>query len=107
MSRWRVAMAASTRCSPATSDSPRCRPAAPCGFSRSSNSHGFDVLKDTLIRTAATFAAVAGLAVASVVTVRAADEPNGNPVQAQIDHGKATYAEKCSHCHGPGMMNSG
>ncbi|MCP3464787.1 cytochrome c [Bradyrhizobium sp. CCGUVB23] len=65
------------------------------------------MLKDTLIRTAATFAVVAGLAVASLATARAADEPNGNPVQAQLDHGKATYAEKCSHCHGPGMMNSG
>ena len=29
------------------------------------------------------------------------------PMQAQIDHGKSTYAEKCSHCHGPNMMNSG
>jgi mono/diheme cytochrome c family protein len=56
--------------------------------------------------TAATVAAVAVLAVASLATVRAADEQNGG-VQAQIDHGRATYAEKCSHCHGPNMMNSG
>ena len=55
-------------------------------------------------KTAAALAAVAVLTVAPVATVRAADEPNA---QAQIDHGKATYAEKCSHCHGPGMMNSG
>jgi mono/diheme cytochrome c family protein len=27
--------------------------------------------------------------------------------QAQIDQGKTTYAEKCSHCHGPGMLNPG
>jgi mono/diheme cytochrome c family protein len=27
--------------------------------------------------------------------------------QALIDPGKATYAQKCSHCHGPGMVNSG
>jgi mono/diheme cytochrome c family protein len=27
--------------------------------------------------------------------------------QAKIDEGKATYAEKCSHCHGPGMLNAG
>jgi mono/diheme cytochrome c family protein len=26
---------------------------------------------------------------------------------AQIDLGKATYAEKCSHCHGPGLLNPG
>jgi cytochrome c55X len=52
-------------------------------------------------------AAVAVLTVALVASVRAADESNGNPVQAQIDHGKSTYAEKCSHCHGPNLMNSG
>ena len=55
-------------------------------------------------KTAAALAAVAVLTVAPVATVRAADEPNA---QTQIDQGKATYAEKCSHCHGPGMMNSG
>src|SRR3569623_2042143 len=97
-------MAASTRCSPATSGSPRCRPAAPCGFSRSSNSHRANVLMEVAHKTAAILAAVAVLTVAPVAAVRAADEPNA---QAQIDHGKATYAEKCSHCHGPNLMNSG
>jgi cytochrome c55X len=58
-------------------------------------------------KTAAAFAAVAVLAVVSMVTVRAADEQNDVSVQAQIDHGKATYAQKCSHCHGPNLMNSG
>lgn len=24
-----------------------------------------------------------------------------------VDKGKATYAENCSHCHGPGMLNPG
>ena len=55
-------------------------------------------------KTAAALAAVVVLTVAPVATVRAADEPSA---QAQIDHGKATYAEKCSHCHGPNLMNSG
>ncbi|MBR0845578.1 cytochrome c [Bradyrhizobium liaoningense] len=58
-------------------------------------------------KTAAIFAAVAALTVALAATVRAADEATDNPVQAQIDHGKSTYAEKCSHCHGPNLMNSG
>ncbi|MFT4115187.1 c-type cytochrome [Bradyrhizobium sp.] len=58
-------------------------------------------------KTAAILAAVAALTVALAATARAADEANGNPVQAQIDHGKSTYAEKCSHCHGPNLMNSG
>jgi cytochrome c55X len=65
------------------------------------------MLSEVIGKTAATFAAVAMLAVAPSVTVRAADEQNDNPVRAQIDHGKATYAQKCSHCHGPNMMNSG
>jgi mono/diheme cytochrome c family protein len=26
---------------------------------------------------------------------------------AQVDQGKATFASKCSHCHGPNMVNSG
>ena len=58
-------------------------------------------------RTAAKIAAVAVLTVALAATVRAADDSNGNPVQMQIDQGKSTYAAKCSHCHGPNMVNSG
>ena len=27
--------------------------------------------------------------------------------QAKIDQGKQTFAQKCSHCHGPNMVNSG
>jgi cytochrome c55X len=65
------------------------------------------MLKDAAHRTVAAIATVAVLTVALAATVRAADEPNGNPVQAQIDQGKSTYAEKCSHCHGPNLMNSG
>ena len=26
---------------------------------------------------------------------------------AKVDLGKAVFAEKCSHCHGPNMVNSG
>jgi cytochrome c55X len=31
----------------------------------------------------------------------------GSQVASQVDHGKTTYAQKCSHCHGPNMVNSG
>ncbi|EJN11108.1 cytochrome c, mono- and diheme variants family [Bradyrhizobium sp. YR681] len=65
------------------------------------------MLKDISHKTVATIATVAALTVALAATVCAADDTNGNPVQAQIDHGKSTYASKCSHCHGPNMMNSG
>lgn len=64
------------------------------------------MLKNAFTWTAAIFAAVAVLAVALPAIVRAEDDQNGN-IQAEIDHGKSTYAERCSHCHGPGMMNSG
>jgi mono/diheme cytochrome c family protein len=65
------------------------------------------MLKDAALKTAAILAAVAALTVALAATVRAADDATANPLQAQIDHGKSTYAEKCSHCHGPNLMNSG
>ena len=33
----------------------------------------------------------------------------GDPalIGAMIDKGKSTYAERCSHCHGFGMINAG
>lgn len=65
------------------------------------------MLKDISHKTVATIATVAVLTVALAATVRAADDATGNSVQAQIDYGKSTYASKCSHCHGPNMMNSG
>lgn len=65
------------------------------------------MLKETSHKTVAILAAALVLTVALAATVRAGDEATGNPVQAQIDHGKSTYASKCSHCHGPNMMNSG
>ena len=65
------------------------------------------MLKETSHKTAAMLAAVAVLTVALAATVRAADDATGNSMQAQIDHGKSTYASKCSHCHGPNLMNSG
>jgi cytochrome c55X len=65
------------------------------------------MLREVSGKTAAIFAAVAVLAIVSMVTVRAADEQNDLSVQAQIDQGKATYARNCSHCHGPNMVNSG
>lgn len=65
------------------------------------------MLKDISHKTVAVLATVVVLTVALAVTVSFADEATGNPMQAQIDHGKSTYASKCSHCHGPNLMNSG
>lgn len=65
------------------------------------------MLKEVSHKTVAILATVAVLTVALATTVRASDDVTGNPVQAQIDHGKSTYAERCSHCHGPNMMNPG
>jgi mono/diheme cytochrome c family protein len=59
--------------------------------------------------TAATFAAVAAASIAYVTMTMpaSAQQPNAGGDPAQIDHGKTTYAQKCSHCHGPNMVNSG
>jgi len=67
------------------------------------------VIKRPLKWTAACFAAVATIATASAqnATQIATTHNADGDQQAQIDHGKMTYAEKCSHCHGPGMMNAG
>jgi mono/diheme cytochrome c family protein len=65
---------------------------------------------------AAAFAALAITAMALSVVQRATaqqaaseqnktEEASGD--QAKIDLGKAIFAEKCSHCHGPNMVNSG
>jgi mono/diheme cytochrome c family protein len=52
---------------------------------------------------AAIFAAAAMTAAAQTTTSQEAADAD----QALIDQGKTTYAEKCSHCHGPGMLNPG
>ena len=62
--------------------------------------------------TAACFAAVIITVVAEIATQRAnaqqtTDIDQAKIDQAQIDQGKAIYAERCSHCHGPGMLNPG
>ena len=62
--------------------------------------------------TAAILAAVAAVAIAGMTIPVAAQQPTAGSDQAQIDPdkidlGKRTYAQKCSHCHGPNMVNAG
>ena len=57
--------------------------------------------------TAAFFAAVAAIPIAQTTMPVAAQQSNPGGDQAQIDLGKRTYAQKCSHCHGPNMVNAG
>ncbi len=59
------------------------------------------------MRTAAFCAAVLAAFVADATIPAAAQQPNGNGDHAQIDLGKKTYAQNCSHCHGPNMVNGG
>jgi mono/diheme cytochrome c family protein len=56
--------------------------------------------------TAACFAAVV-VALIAQMTSSAAQQQGSGSDQALIDEGKHTFAEKCSHCHGPNMVNSG
>ena len=57
--------------------------------------------------TAAYFASVAATFTALMTMPVTAQQPNTGGDQTQIDLGKVTYAQKCSHCHGPNMVNSG
>jgi mono/diheme cytochrome c family protein len=59
------------------------------------------------IWTAAAFAAVAVAIVASARIPAAAQQSGADGDQTMIDQGKVTYAQKCSHCHGPNMINAG
>src|SRR5437016_4251240 len=99
------AMAASIRCSRATSALLRSRPAARCGFSRSRTERGAHVTERVTLLTAAIFAAVA----AALITLipAAAQQTSAIDLQGLADQGKVTYAKNCSHCHGPNMVNSG
>jgi mono/diheme cytochrome c family protein len=51
---------------------------------------------------------VAVVAISAVLMMGAiAQQQDGGAEQATLDLGKQTYAQKCSHCHGPNMINSG
>jgi mono/diheme cytochrome c family protein len=64
-------------------------------------------MKRSFRRAAAYFAAAAMMAGVLTTTQPAMAQQNAGVDQAQIDQGKATFAEKCSHCHGPNMVNPG
>ena len=57
-------------------------------------------------RTAATFAAVVVISAVLSAAAFAQQQDNG-AAHSPIDLGKTTFAQKCSHCHGPNMVNSG
>jgi mono/diheme cytochrome c family protein len=56
---------------------------------------------------AANFAALAIAASALSRTQHAMAQQSSDVDPVKIDQGKATFAAKCSHCHGPNMVNSG
>jgi mono/diheme cytochrome c family protein len=66
-----------------------------------------DVIEKVSRLTAALFAAVAAAAIAGMTIEAAAQQPAATGDQAQIDLGKRTYAQNCSRCHGPNMVNAG
>jgi mono/diheme cytochrome c family protein len=57
--------------------------------------------------TAAFYAAVVAASIADMTIPVAAQQPSGGGDPAQVDLGKRIYAQKCSHCHGPNMVNAG
>jgi len=70
------------------------------------------VTKRAYLWTAAFYAAVVSASITDMTIPVAAQQPAGGGDQAQIDQtqidlGKRTYAQTCSHCHGPNMVNAG
>jgi mono/diheme cytochrome c family protein len=65
------------------------------------------VSKRPLIWAAAYLAAAAITASALTTTPAAAPQNDAGADQAQIDQGKVTFAQRCSHCHGFNMVNAG
>ena len=63
------------------------------------------MIKVALIAAAAYFAAA--MTVNAQTTAPAPPVGNSAIDQAQVDQGKVTFAQKCSHCHGPNMVNGG
>ncbi len=61
------------------------------------------MVKASLIAAAYFAAAIA----ASAQTASATPQQNAGVDQAQVDQGKVTFAQKCSHCHGPNMVSAG
>ena len=58
-------------------------------------------------RTAASLATVAVAAMAWMAMPATAQQQAAISDQALIGPGKTTYAQKCSHCHGPNMVTAG
>lgn len=57
--------------------------------------------------TATHFATVVVMAIVQMTTPSIARQLRAAGSQAEIDRGKISYAQKCSHCHGPNMVNPG
>src|SRR3954471_14936073 len=102
-----AAMAASTRSSPATSGLPTYRQAGRCGVSRERTDRGTPMTDKVSKRTAAFSAAVTVAAIAWISMPASAQQQAAVSDQALIGPGKTTYAQKCSHCHGPNLVTAG
>jgi mono/diheme cytochrome c family protein len=62
-----------------------------------------------MIKTTSMAAAILIAAAAASAQTNAPATPvrNDGGDRAQVDQGKVTYAQKCSHCHGPNMVSAG
>ena len=65
------------------------------------------MIKASFVAAAAYLAAAAITASAQTATPAATTSLNAGADQAQMDEGKVTFAQKCSHCHGFNMVNAG
>jgi mono/diheme cytochrome c family protein len=59
------------------------------------------------LTAAAAYFAAAAVTATATTTLAGPPQNDAGSDQAQIDQGKMTFAQKCSHCHGFNMVNSG
>ena len=52
-------------------------------------------------------AQAAAVFAAAFVSVLATAGAGADDQPAEVEHGRDIYAQKCSHCHGPNMVNPG
>jgi len=62
---------------------------------------------ESLRLAAAAFAAAAVIATVVTAMPSATAQQNAGVDPEQVGQGKAIFAQRCSHCHGPNMVNAG
>jgi mono/diheme cytochrome c family protein len=65
------------------------------------------VIRPSSLWAAAYFLAAAAMTASAQTATPALPQQQADAGPAVLDEGKSTFASKCSHCHGPNMVNAG